>query len=125
MIELDGRGIKVGDMLWNPMFGWGEVKNIESNASRPLMLTFKYGNFLFEKDGSYGDGPRSLFWDEVKIVPPKPKQKVKKWKWAYFILDSLRRYYHVTDLHYTEKEAYAKFSNIAGKIQETEIEEYE
>ena len=125
MIELDGKEIKIGDMLWNPMFGWGEVINIESNVSRPLMLTFKYGIFLFKKDGSYGDGPRSLFWDEVKIVPPKPKQKVKKWKWAFFTFDAGWQYYNVTKSHYTEEQAYAKFSNIVGRIQETEIEEYE
>jgi hypothetical protein len=73
---------KAGDRVWSVRRGWGSVKAIHEGG---YSIIVKFENC--PELGSYGyDGMEfhhdvfpTLFWDEVKIVPPpKPKRKVKK-----------------------------------------------
>jgi hypothetical protein len=73
-------GANVGDKVYSPAFGWGEISYIYTSKKYPLSIKFyddldeDYG-FTFE--GYYfKDVPRqSLFWDEVTIEVPV-KQEV-------------------------------------------------
>lgn len=74
---------KVGTRLWSEGKGWGKI--IEDDGTR---LTFKikfellkvnWDTAWFTKEGvEEGDINPTLFWDEVKIVPPERPKEVSK-----------------------------------------------
>ena len=116
MITLDGRELKVGDRLWSTAYGWVEVKQTEPDLAFAIRTTLG----SYSASGKYSTyGPRSLFWDEVKIdPPPPPKRKVKKWLWLV-IFDTA----FVTSEKYTEAEARRIYGAcIIRPIEETMIE---
>jgi hypothetical protein len=80
MIQLDGIEVKVGSQMWAVQLGWVTVTGVNSGCYSIETHTPIFGHAGFTVDGCYiQDGPRSLFWDEVKIIPPaKPKRIVKK-----------------------------------------------
>lgn len=116
MATLDGIEVVVGDKVFSLLHGWGTVIGIRSPY---VEADFSTGNHTI----SCGNGSRLLYWDEVVITPPpKPKKKVKKWRWVmrYFDVDDL----YVTGKHYSEEEVERLFSSIAvQKVYSTEIEE--
>jgi hypothetical protein len=69
---------KVGDKVYSPTFGWGEISYIYTSKKYPLSIKFYDDpdeDYEFTFDGYYfKDVPRqSLFWDEVYIeAPTKP-----------------------------------------------------
>jgi hypothetical protein len=77
------RGAKVGDKVWDFLFGWGFVIGVDfGDEEYPISVEFndKEQNIWYSYSGvRIGTGVPTLFWDEVKFVaPPKPKRKVKK-----------------------------------------------
>lgn len=83
-IMLDGREVMPGARMWSMVQGWVEVSHVDESA-KDYEINCNDGNGLYTKDGQYfPDGPRCLFWDEVRIdPPPPPKPKVKKWRWVF------------------------------------------
>jgi hypothetical protein len=75
---------KVGDRVWNIGLGWGTINNIikTHTTDYPIAILFDCGEEEeFTKDGRFWLRHKhpTLFWDEVKIIPPpRPKRKVKK-----------------------------------------------
>jgi hypothetical protein len=42
------------------------------------------GDQLYTVDGRLDFNlPRCLYWDKPEIVAPKPKQRVKRWRWVF------------------------------------------
>jgi hypothetical protein len=82
-IIFEGREVKVGDRMWSVVSGWGVVSDLNSEKEHKIKL--KHDDDLhstYTAEGLYisDRGVRCLFWDEVKIDPPKPK--TKRWCWA-------------------------------------------
>lgn len=131
-IYLDEIKVEVGSRMYSTQYGWGEVDEIEDYELEDYPICFisdsGYDETYDREGGSHEDCPRSLFWDEIKIIPPAPpKPKVKKWRWAVESFDGGHLYAHVTE-HMTERQVreYLTCSTtIIGKIEATEIEEVE
>ena len=90
-------GIKVGDRVWSLQHGWMKVVDLDTySISGISTIGVKKENSVnrisYYKDGKFyhADTFQSLFWDEVKIVPPpKPKKIVKKEVYGFVILDAI------------------------------------
>jgi hypothetical protein len=69
---------KVGDRVYSPAFGWGEIRYIYTSKKYPLSIKFyddpdEEYEFTFEGYYFKDVQRQSLFWDEVVIkVPIKP-----------------------------------------------------
>lgn len=82
-MENDFQNVKIGDRVWDFIHGWGFVDSVTEDS-----FIVHFGQNLFKIDFGYFkrnarstliSGPRTLFWDEVKIIPPpKPRKRVKK-----------------------------------------------
>jgi len=75
---------KVGDKVWSIERGWCEIVRLDA-TEREEAVEVEAGDgstWFYYKDGSYMEGENpTLFWDEVKIVPPeKPKVECCKKK---------------------------------------------
>jgi hypothetical protein len=131
MIELDGREVKVGDKMWSPIGGWCRVEDIDEGMDCiDVVFLDDEDNLisLFANCSYYKNGPRCLFWDEVKIIPPPPpKEPEKKWIWTFIVLDAGHEYTFTPKEHMTEERAYVYAENtgnqVLGRIAETEIVE--
>lgn len=65
---------RVGDRVWSPICGWGEITEVDSEYI--LVKTGRYLYYEFRPDGSsYAGGPPVLFFEEIEL--PKP---VRPWK---------------------------------------------
>ena len=95
MSETTFENAKVGDRVWSVEFGWGTVKYI-NNEYQSLFIKVifdendeDYGLIQYELHGLKLDhglytNRRTLFWDEIKIVPPtRPKRTVVKFVRRY------------------------------------------
>ena len=118
MITLDGRELKAGDRLWSTAYGWVEVKQTEPDLAFAIRTTLG----SYSASGKYSTyGPRSLFWDEVKIdPPPPPKKKVKKYQWLVRSLNTGAVF--VPQKIYTEEGARREWIEVIRPIEETMIE---
>jgi len=119
-VILDGREVKVGDKMWSFVVGWGEVTAIDT------FIVLKQGGekYDFYEDGNfYSASPRCLFWDEVEVVPPKPKLKVDKWRWAIVSAYGGHPYEQIPNELYTEEQINFRIKDtsnkIVGRIQES------
>ena len=79
---------RVGDKVWSVSQGWGVIVDI-NKSEYPVVVEFKESGtrrvFTYEGRWVATDPYPSLFWDEVKIVPPpKPKRKVTRVVEGYF-----------------------------------------
>jgi len=127
-IILDGREVKVGDMMWSAVTGYGAVTSVRLTDDYPICLrSDRLGsNNYFSSNGAfYKGGPRCLFWSEPKFdPPPPPKRKVKKWQWLYKCYGN--REWAITPYFPSEDEArnYVRLVNgvIGPFIIPTEIE---
>ena len=67
---------KVGDRVWCVKAGWGEILDIDSLPSYPILVEFsddEYKTYTAEGFHVLGDVSQTLFWDEVKFkAPTKP-----------------------------------------------------
>jgi hypothetical protein len=72
---------KVGDRVYSPTFGWGEITSINHTSIYPIKVYFSWYNVpeSFTIEGYYyADLPlQSLFWDEVYIEAPTKPVSVK------------------------------------------------
>ena len=70
---------KVGDKVWSVANGWGKITGVDNSDNYPIEVTYDNENWAsYKSDGrEFSSEPNpTLFWDEVKIVPPeRPKEK--------------------------------------------------
>lgn len=79
--ENDFSGAKVGDRVWDYLYGWGEIIDVNPSNDYPIRAEFKGHTASYTLSGFFSRDYMnpSLFHDEVKITPPpRPKRKVKK-----------------------------------------------
>ena len=73
-------GIKKGDKVWDFVYKWGSVENIENDIIEVLFESKLIGYYDF--DGVIIDNEnnlnQSLFWDEIKFRRPKNPTKLPK-----------------------------------------------
>ena len=73
-------GIKKGDKVWDFVYKWGSVENIENDIIEVLFESKLIGYYDF--DGVIIDNEnnlnQSLFWDEIKFRLPKKPTKLPK-----------------------------------------------
>lgn len=88
------RNAKVGDRVWSPQLGWGEIIRTESYGHYPIRVKpdavpgLADSCCTFTTDGKISDAndiPQSLFWAPCNVLdrasyPERPKRKVKKSK---------------------------------------------
>ena len=70
---------KAGDRVWSSGWGWGNICKISPDSTYPLIVQFSRSRFTFTIEGriSVEHINPTLFWDEVKIVPPeRPKETI-------------------------------------------------
>jgi hypothetical protein len=73
------RDAKVGDRVWVFPIGLGEIIEIDENMGICVQTSGFKSWYLFDGRFTVHDQYPTLFWDEIKIIPPpKPKRKVKK-----------------------------------------------
>lgn len=82
-METDFSSAKVGDRVWDFIYGWGKILPENKRINRelyPIYVQFDSGVCdAYSYDGVNGLGKRTLFWDEIHFeIPPRPKRKVKK-----------------------------------------------
>lgn len=70
------RNAKVGDRVWDIIYGWGNIISVIKNDPFPIAVDFSNGKTISYKfNGKNNDtdiNPR-LFWDEIKYeIPEKP-----------------------------------------------------
>ncbi|MFR4518588.1 MAG: hypothetical protein ACLT40_01345 [Fusobacterium sp.] len=70
------RNAKVGDRVWDIIYGWGNIISVIKNYPFPIAVDFSNGKTISYKfNGKNNDtdiNPR-LFWDEIKFeIPEKP-----------------------------------------------------
>lgn len=121
----DFHDAEVGDRVWSSVHGWGEVVGIGNVELMPsIKVRFKLCTACwFTLDGrSNVTQNRTLFWDEILMVPPpKPKKKVKVRQWV--ICDNGN--YRVTSNKYAGYEHFHSNSNHSGLRLVTPILETE
>lgn len=68
----------VGDKVWDIHYGWGTIKRNKNSDGYPIIVEFNLSsghanNVYYTYDGKsdVAHVTRALFWDEVKIDPPK------------------------------------------------------
>ena len=66
------RNAKIGDKVWDFVYGEGTVTGINECEQYPLTVTFKDGSSAtFSYEGKYNlDYNQSLFWDRFEFTPP-------------------------------------------------------
>ena len=68
---------KVGDRVYHYRYGWSTITNIKKESNYPIIIDYDF-SFTYEGFADKSDKNRTLFWDEVKIVPPsKPLPKLE------------------------------------------------
>ena len=68
---------KVGDRVFHYKYGWSTITNIKKESNYPIIIDYDF-SFTYEGFADKSDKNRTLFWDEVKIVPPsKPLPKLE------------------------------------------------
>ena len=117
---------RVGDRVWSVSQGWGVIADI-NKSKYPVVVEFKESGtrrvFTYEGRWVATDSYPTLFWDEVKIVPPpKPVRIVKKTAFinVYDVRDKPERLAYV--LHETRKGADACASDARIACVQVEFE---
>lgn len=76
---------KVGDRVWCPSYGWGEVIDIDDDSFWPIMVQFYNATDDFTPDGRiYAGAPVCLFFTEQQYSVERPKWQPKKGEWCWF-----------------------------------------
>lgn len=74
----DFKNAKVGDRVWSSRTGWTKIVSVNEGFNYPIE-TEEINSYTHGGLYKITDMLPTLFWDEVKIIPPpKPKKKVKK-----------------------------------------------
>lgn len=66
------RNVKIGDKVWDFIFGEGVITEISDCEQYPLVVTFKDDvRSTFSYDGKFHlDYNQTLFWDRFEFTPP-------------------------------------------------------
>lgn len=113
-MENDFSDVCFGDTVFHIRYGWGIVKCVEGRTFRVKFTNTNHAEyFFFDGRTNVSDVNPSIFWDEIKIVPPaKPKRKVEKtiegWINIYGIGSSTGAYL------YTTKEEADRYASSSG-----------
>ena len=68
---------QVGDKVYHYRYGWSTITNIKKESDYPIIIDYDF-SFTYEGFADKSDSNPSIFWDEVKIVPPsKPLPKLE------------------------------------------------
>ena len=68
---------QVGDKVYHYRYGWSTITNIKKESYYPIIVDYDF-SFTYEGFADKSDSNPSIFWDEVKIVPPsKPLPKLE------------------------------------------------
>ena len=68
---------KVGDRVFHYKYGWSTITNIKKESSYPIIIDYDF-SYTYNGFAEKTDSNPSIFWDEVKIVPPsKPLPKLE------------------------------------------------
>ena len=65
---------KVGDKVWDVRRGWGEITNTKYIHDYPIEVIFpdsEYVTYSIEGKELLDDINPSIYWDELRIIPPK------------------------------------------------------
>jgi len=83
------KNVKIGDKVWDFIYGYGKVIDIENDSLYPIVVKFKNFIGLFNKNGiKINFENQTLFWDEIKFeIPKRPKIKLKKGKYLIDLND--------------------------------------
>jgi hypothetical protein len=70
---------RVGDKVWDFIYGFGEVEHIESKSTFPLKIRFSDNSgYTFTLKGQNLIGiPQTLFWDKIKFKTPTQPPRMK------------------------------------------------
>ena len=88
---------KVGDRVFHYKYGWKTISHIKEESSYPIIIDYDF-SYTYNGFAEKTDSNPSIFWDEVKIVPPSkplPKLEVdtKVLVQNTLSLEPLRRYF--------------------------------
>ena len=68
---------KVGDRVFHYKYGWKTISHIKEESSYPIIVDYDF-SYTYNGFAEKTDLNPSIFWDEVKIVPPsKPLPKLE------------------------------------------------
>ena len=68
---------KVGDRVFHYKYGWKTISHIKEESSYPIIIDYDF-SYTYNGFAEKTDSNPSIFWDEVKIVPPsKPLPKLE------------------------------------------------
>ena len=68
---------KVGDRVFHYKYGWKTISHIKEDSSYPIIIDYDF-SYTYNGFAEKTDSNPSIFWDEVKIVPPsKPLPKLE------------------------------------------------
>ena len=68
---------KVGDRVFHYKYGWKTISHIKEESSYPIIIDYDF-SYTYNGFAEKTDSNPSIFWDEVKIVPPsKPLHKLE------------------------------------------------
>ncbi|MFA5453578.1 MAG: hypothetical protein WC248_08405 [Candidatus Methanomethylophilaceae archaeon] len=83
------RDAKVGDRVWDLRYGWGVVIDTSDGDLNASFMNNKIDRgYYFDGRHLSCDVTPTLFWDEIKIIPPpRPNRKVKKTFWVCFYVN--------------------------------------
>ncbi len=133
MAETDFRNAVVGDRVWSIDAGWGKIIDTNHSSHYPINVCFDNGcTKSYGINGKFveADTIQSLFWDEIKIIPPeRPKRKVKKVVegWVNIYEDAYKDIYIIPPYTTKEDADKSRASNRLGEAcfihHEYEVEE--
>jgi hypothetical protein len=81
-------GIKVGDKVWDFVFGWGKVVDVEYLSDFPLKVEFSESNKrAFTKNGEIDNNVnQTLFWGKIEFeVPNKTTIELEEGRFVFDI----------------------------------------
>ena len=68
---------KVGDRVFHYKYGWKTISHIKEENNYPIIVDHDF-SYTYNGFAEKTDSNPSIFWDEVKIVPPsKPLPKLE------------------------------------------------
>lgn len=87
---------KVGDKVWSPAYGWGDVVEIDMGYVYPIRVYFKTIEYYrYTADGRQDEGcPISLFFTEQQYIVERPKWQPKQGEWCWFWDDNFEESAH-------------------------------
>lgn len=86
MITLHGEEVRLGDEVWDVLYGWGEVTGLKDSMKNvyPIGVQFEGASRWYTEDGklhAHKENP-TLFWQPIEFeIPKKPKKEKVMSEW--------------------------------------------